>query len=292
MTETSLPALLGAHAAVVARLYDQSGAARWNVTPDTLAEALLQSVRHSLPERAGVKDVRSHLESLHVADLALACALRAGHGAAWDHFVLTYRPDLYAAARTIAGDQYRELADSLYGALFGVSEKGTARRSLFDWYHGRSRLMTWLRSILVQRHIDARRATARLEPLEAPDDVPPASATAPEVADPDRLQWVAFAQEALDAAVGRLDTPARLRLRLYYGESLTLAQIGRITGEHEATISRKLDRARRQLRREVEDYLRREHRLSSDAIARCFQCAADAPELQLTRLLGGLTIDE
>ena len=66
---------------------------------------------------------------------------------------------------------------------------------------------------------------------------------------------------------------------------LTLAQIGRLTRESEATVSRKLERARRELRRLVAQALRNEHGLAATAIAECFEAAADAPELQLTRLL-------
>jgi DNA-directed RNA polymerase specialized sigma24 family protein len=103
--------------------------------------------------------------------------------------------------------------------------------------------------------------------------------------DPDQAHAVVITQDALDAAIASLDARDRLRLRLYYGEDLTLAQVGRITGEHEATVSRKLERARVDLRRRVEHHLRKEHGLSDAAIADCFAYAADAPELQLTRLL-------
>ena len=107
----------------------------------------------------------------------------------------------------------------------------------------------------------------------------------PSTPEPGRAHAVAIAQDALDAAIAALEPRDRLRLRLYYGEDLTLAQVGRITGEHEATVSRKLDRARTDLRRRVEQHLRAEHGLSDAAIAECFAHAAEAPELHLTRLL-------
>jgi DNA-binding transcriptional regulator LsrR (DeoR family) len=72
---------------------------------------------------------------------------------------------------------------------------------------------------------------------------------------------------------------------LYYGENLTLAQIGRVMREHEATVSRKLERARRHLRASIERALRDDHGLDEATVAACFEHAATAPELQLTQLL-------
>ena len=53
----------------------------------------------------------------------------------------------------------RELADSLYAELYGLNGAGGARgRALLDYFHGRSKLATWLRTVLAQRHVDALRA--------------------------------------------------------------------------------------------------------------------------------------
>ena len=65
---------------------------------------------------------------------------------------------------------------------------------------------------------------------------------------------------------------------------MTLAAIGRVLGEHEATVSRKLDKARRTLRAEVERALAAQG-LAPAAVTRAFELAADAPDLQLDRLL-------
>jgi RNA polymerase sigma-70 factor, ECF subfamily len=275
-----------AHARVIARLHAQSGSGRWAVSPAAFAEALHRSATHRFPDGAPDAEVARYLSSLHVDDLALACACRAGHPAAWDHVVLEFRPALYAAARSVAGDAHRDLADSLYAELYGVSNTGDERTSLLAWYHGRSRLLTWMRSVLVQRHIDAHRAASRTEQWDpahgGPDRGSRGYGAMPE---PGRAHAVVITQDALDAAIAALDARDRLRLRLYYGEDLTLSQIGRITGEHEATVSRKLERARRELRRRVEQFLRAEHGLSDAAVAECFAHAADAPELHLAQLL-------
>jgi RNA polymerase sigma factor (sigma-70 family) len=280
-----------AHADTLRELYERGDAARWQVPEDAWAEALFQSAT-AQSAAAAPREVSAYLRSLHLAELALATACRLGHGPAWDHFVLEYRPSLHAAARAIAADEGRDLADALHAELFGLDERDGARRSLFAYYHGRSRLSTWLRSVLVQRQIDRKRRDHRLDQLDpgahdaGAHALPhPERPTDAHQGDFERRHFVRVTQAALDAAIAALDARERLRLRLYYGENLTLAQIGRVTGESEATVSRKLERARRELRRLIEQSLRSEHGLSAAAIAECFEIAAAAPELQMTRLL-------
>ena len=159
-----------AQSRLIARLYAQSGAERWALSQESLAEALHRSTAHRFPDGATDGEVARYLATLHVEDLALAAACRGGNGAAWDHFVLDFRPALYAAARSVAGDAHRDLADSLYAELYGVSNAGEERTSLLAWYHGRSRLVTWVRSVLVQRHIDAHRAASRTEQWDPEDE--------------------------------------------------------------------------------------------------------------------------
>jgi RNA polymerase sigma-70 factor (ECF subfamily) len=245
---------------------------------------LHESAAHRFTEGTpSPRAVDAYLTSLHLDDLCLARACAGGRGDAWEEFVISHRPRLYAAARAVAGDGGRELADGLYGELYGVTERGTARASLFRYFHGRSSLTTWLRSVLVQRHIDVRRAAARTEAIDPSKlEALPASHRDPS---PDRDRFVRAAQAALDEAISTLEDADRLRLRLYYGQQLTLAAIGRAMGEHEATVSRRLDRARRLLRRHVEEILEREHGIAGEALLECFATAAEAPELHLTRLL-------
>jgi RNA polymerase sigma factor (sigma-70 family) len=268
----------------VQRLYAASGAERWGVSLARFVEALAASLAHRYPGGAAPDGGRAYLDGLEVGDLGLACACIDGHDGAWEHVVLELRPHLYRAARAIAGDEGRDLADALYAELFGLPGADGARRSLLRHFHGRCRLAAWLRSVLVQRHVDRLRATRRLDPL-GDDDGPGAQrAAAAEPPDPDSDALVSHAQAALDAAIDALAPKDRLRLRLYYGQELTLAAIGRLLGEHEATVSRKLDKARTALRRGVEQALA-SRGLPPAAVARAFELAADAPDLQLDRLL-------
>jgi RNA polymerase sigma-70 factor len=209
------------------------------------------------------------------ADLALARACAEGSPEAWDRFVAEYRHRLYAAARGIAGpDQGRELADSLYADLYGVETRAGQRRSLFTYYQGRSSLMTWLRAILAQRHVDALRANARrvftrIGTDAAPDEAaidPPAPPAEP---DPDAPRQLAALTVAVRDAIDALAPQDRLRLAWYYAHGLTLAEIARMAGEHEATVSRKLGRTRRSLRDAIERTLRERFKLTDAELDEC-----------------------
>ena len=276
------------HAGRFARLYAASGAASWGVSEETFADALERSVaRRWAGEQPSDRDVARYLDGLAVVDLALACACRDGQERAWDRFVEQYRPVLYASARAIAGESGRELADSVYADLYGLDANRADRRSLFSYYHGRSSLAAWLRAVLARRHIDRVREHSRTDPLDESDPVsgPPSSLPGPD--DPRRDEYVRAAQASVDVAIAALEGPDRLRLRLYYAEGLTLAEIGRVFGEHEATVSRRLSRLRRSLRDTVERELRASHGFDDPAVRLCFEYAAEAPELHLTRLLSG-----
>ena len=228
------------------------------------------------------------------ADLELARQCAAGDPAAWDRFVREYRPVLYRAADAL--DHHggaRELADSLYGELFGIKDANGERLSLFRYFQGRSSLATWLRAVLAQRFVDRLRAGRRLEPLGegvedantiAGDHVGSAAAGEP---DPERPRYVASIRAALSAAVGRLRDTDRLRLAYYYVHELTLAETGRALKEHESTVSRQLSRTRRAIRVDVERTLREEDGFTEAQIAECFaSMTADPGPLDLDSLFG------
>jgi capsid protein len=56
---------------------------------------------------------------------------------------------------------------------------------------------------------------------------------------------------------------------------MTLAQIGKLTREHEATVSRALAKTRKTLRDDVERRLTRDHGFSAADIAECFENVVD-----------------
>ena len=286
-TLASLDAFSTQHAHLIDWLCVEAKCARWDLPSDCFAEALRRSAeRRYRGEHPTAVEVQIYLKSLHLEDLALACACGQGTEAAWEFFVAHFRQELRTAARAIlrtsgAGDDARadELADSLYAELYGVSPTRSGRRkSLFEYFHGRSKLSTWLRAVLAQRHVDLLRTGWRTVSLEAEEDEARREITAgshadlrvnkwsPQPltrhtdsppADPDRERYLARFDKALSAALAALAPRERLLLACYYVDRLTLAEIGRILREHESTASRQLERTRRELREVVTQTLLR-----------------------------------
>src|SRR2546423_7911708 len=152
------------YAKLIDELLASANGDRFGVSREIFAVALYASAMHRFGDISSDRQsVETYLRGLHLEDLALCCALRHRSEAAWEIFISSYRPLLYAAGRAIAGGRgeayARELADSLWAELYGLDRKGDEpRRSLLDYFHGRSKFATWLRTVLAQRHVDAVRA--------------------------------------------------------------------------------------------------------------------------------------
>jgi len=238
-------------AAAAHALFERAGAARWGLT----FERFLVRLDEAGHRRGAADDTTPDgvFATTHADDLGLAIACAEGLDAAWEHFILTFRPELYRAARVMTDDATgRELADSLYADLFGQPGPNGERRSLFRYYHGRAKLTTWLRSVLAQRHVDLVRARKRTIPLDADDAAPDTHLPAAAPVDPAVAEAMSAAALAVTAALAALGVDDRRRLAGYYVHGLKLAAIGRMFDESEATASRKLERVRQTLRRAIE----------------------------------------
>ncbi len=303
LVDPSLP--LEGQTSLLECYYAQSQAGRWGVPRKSFASALERSAKKAFTTGAVTpQKLQEYLGALHLEDLALASACAEGCEAAWEHFFTTYRAYLRAAAAAIlrcnAGSaEACDLADSLFSELYGLAGGKGAERSLFRYFHGRSSLKTWLRAVLAQRHIDSIRAGRRFEELGEDDtgDGRPRTLLGPQMRtnDPHRERYIASFTRALQTALERLEPQEKERLRLYYAEEKTLAEIGRLLGEHESSVSRHLDRVRRELRRAVEDILRQgigaangsvvQPGLSDAEIALCFEYSAEDTPIDLQKLL-------
>src|SRR6266700_1963982 len=254
------PPLRQVPASFVESLYAQSQAARWGLALERFAFSLERSVTKRFSgESAPRQKIEDYLAALHLEDLALACACAAGYESAWEHFFATYRQYLYSAAAAItrrpSSDPYaREFADSLYATLYG-RETTIGRVSLFNHFHGRSKLSTWLRAVLAQRYVDVLRQEKRLESLEDDEGcekiLPPTLHSNWQPPDPSRSRYLRMLADALKQAISSLNELDRTRLISYYLKDLTLAEIGKTMNEHEATVSRKLERVRQELKDKV-----------------------------------------
>jgi RNA polymerase sigma-70 factor, ECF subfamily len=195
-------------------------------------------------------ETRSFFLSLRVDELALARACAAGENSAWEIFLAKYREKLYLSALRIAREDSaaRELADTLYADLYGSTTRDGQRVSKLASYTGRGSLEGWLRTVLAQEYVNRYRRTKRLVSLEeeseegvqfrAPDPEPVTAADT-------RLS------RATDQALAELPAEDRMILSAYYLDGRTLAEIARMLGVHESTISRKLDKLAQSLRKQI-----------------------------------------
>jgi RNA polymerase sigma-70 factor, ECF subfamily len=203
-----------------------------------------------LPAAAGESEVQSFLVTLRVEELALARACAAGNNSAWEIFLTRYREKLYQSALRIAREDSaaRELADSLYADLYGTGTRGGERVSKLASFTGRGSLEGWLRTVLSQEFVNRYRRTKRLVSLDeeneegerfaAPEPEPAATSDS-------RLE------SATDDALASLPSEDQLVLAAYYLDGRTLAEVARMLGVHESTISRKVDRLAKALRKKI-----------------------------------------
>ena len=297
--------LSDAHVAIARRLFAEAGADRWQLSFKVFQSALARSaVKRFGGASINASEFEGYVSTLHLQDLALACACLQGSEAAWEEFVSAYRSYLRAASAAIlrcapSDPSAVELADSLFTDLYGLSSQSSANRSLFRYFHGRSSLKTWLRAVLAQRHVDLIRAGKKFESRDdQPTDGEPRRVREPATvelpADPRREQYLQRFREALNSALASLNARDRSRLQLYYAEDRTLAEIGRAIGEHESSVSRNLERVRKELRATVEGLLHAGSTpvnggpaptgLDDAQVALCIQYAAEDAAIDLDKL--------
>jgi RNA polymerase sigma-70 factor (ECF subfamily) len=230
-------------------LFERSGAERYGLTLHAFEVVLEQVAVKYVPQATG----RQKLEfwrDLKLEELALARACAAGHEAAWQAFLTRFREKLYDIARGITKEDSsaRDLADSLYADLYGTSEREGRRVSRLNFYMGRGSLEGWLRTVLAQEFVNRYRKQKRLVSLEeqAEDGVQFSAAPSGPVSPLDSRLGA-----ALDEALGQLSGEDRLVLASYYLDDRTLTEIGRMIGVHESTISRRLEKLLKGLRKQV-----------------------------------------
>jgi RNA polymerase sigma-70 factor (ECF subfamily) len=238
--------------ALLAELFRASNASSWSLTPIDCAQILADAAAASnfgMPETqsAAPQQQAAYFRSLCLPDLVLARACARGHERAWQHFVAVYRQPLIRAAIGITGSESlgRDLADQLYAELYGLTSRDGERRCPLASYRGRGSLMAWLRTTLAQRHVDHHRRTHREEPLESFDAPAPDATPKPQSAE------LSLLARAIASALEQQDSEIRFLLAAYYLDGQTMSAIARTLGVHEATVSRTLQRAALNIRKQV-----------------------------------------
>ncbi len=228
--------------------YEASDARQFGISEEVLASLLAEVLKASQLNRDEITEEK-FLLSLRLQDLILARACADGNERAWELFLTRYRATLYETAYKMAREESaaRALADSLYAELYGVDAKGQQRLSKLRYYHGRGSLQGWLRTIVAQGYVNLYRTGKRETSLDAAlEDGAQFLASQPEtpVID-DRIE------AAVNVELATLSGEERLLLVSYYLDHRTLAEIAKLLGVHESTISRKLDRETAGLRKRI-----------------------------------------
>jgi RNA polymerase sigma-70 factor (ECF subfamily) len=245
MAESSQPAPVVT--ALMADLYHQSKAEKFGIDKSTFAGMLAEIAAKYLPAGAQAPETDRLFVSLRVEELVLARACAGGNEKAWEIFLTRYRTRLYEMAGSIAREdsRARELADSIYAELYGLSARGERRASKLSYYMGRGSLEGWLRTVLAQAYVDRYRSQKRLVSLEEQEEQGSQFAAAPSdpvtPADP-------RVDQATDNALAALPAEDRFVLAAYFLDGRTLAEIARMLRVHESTVSRKLDKLTGNLR--------------------------------------------
>src|SRR5580693_8100223 len=250
---TTKPISASVHSAVsdlLADLHAKSGCNNIGLTRESFATVLCEVATKYLPTSATHADARTFLLTLRVDELALAQACAAGDNYAWEIFLTRYREKLYQSALRIAREDSaaRDLADTLYAELYGTSTRDGERVSKLASFTGHGSLEGWLRTVLAQEFVNRYRRTKRLVSLDeeseegsqfaAPEPEPIMSADS-------RLE------SSTAAALASLPAEDRMVLAAYYLDGRTLAEIARMLGVHESTISRKVDKLAKSLRKKI-----------------------------------------
>jgi RNA polymerase sigma-70 factor (ECF subfamily) len=233
----------------ISDLFAKSGAQSYGLTePQFLA--ILEQVAAKYVPGVSAERCQQFWSELRLEELALARACAAGHDRAWQVFLTRYREKLYDIARGITKEdsRARDLADSIYADLYGTSERDGCRVSRLNFYMGRGSLEGWLRTVLAQEFVNRYRKSKRLVSLEEQTEEGVQFSSA----DPQPSMPIdARLGAAVDAALEQLAAEDRLVLASYYLDNRTLTEIGRLVGVHESTISRRLEKLLRGLRKQV-----------------------------------------
>lgn len=229
-------------------------------------------------------------KTLHGPDLylATACAQHSvgmNHSAgdptadtsiAWKTLEKTYKGFICDLVRFFYSTSFaaQDLADSILAELFLPDRSGSSRIASYD---GRSSLSTWLRVVVCNRAINARRCSSAVKSTEIQSEIPDEPAFQNIELTLRAKRYSEVLGDALEVACRRLTPRERLILLWRYEDGLQLGQIARLLGIHQSNVTRQLERMQGKLRDEVMSILAEKHGLSRPAIKECIQDIVENP---------------
>ncbi len=256
----------------------------------TYADRVCSIIRKHLgpapPEHAAI----SFVSKLHGRDLYLATAC-AQEGAgltangssgpvrscvAWKTLGVTYKAFIHDLARLFFRQSYvaQDLADNLLADLFLPDSSGSSRILSYD---GRSSLCTWLRVVICNRAINARRSKAYSQTTEIELN----TMDRPALAKLDQAiclrRYGARLADSVALACNELTPEERLLLLWRYEDGLQLGQIAELLGIHQSNVTRRLERMQTKLREHIIAILAKKYSMSGPAIQECLSDIVENP---------------
>lgn len=187
------------------------------------------------------------------ADLSLVTECLRGDVLAWEKFLLRYRGPVFGFALSLTREETaaQEIASAIWADLYGVNTDSTGTRvSKLAGYSGRGSLEGWLRTLVAQAYVDRFRKERRFVSIE--HEQAGWNRQAQSTIEPADIRL----EHALDKALSELSGEERLVLSAHYLDGRTFAEIGRMMGAHESSVSRQSKKSLDFLRKRTARHLR------------------------------------
>lgn len=258
----------------------------------TYAQRVYSIVRKHLGASPGPGTVVEFVKGLHGPDLYLAtsCAQNCPGAAdgqfqagaaesasvAWKTLEKTYKGFICDLVRFFYSTTFaaQDLADSILADLFLPDRSGSSRIASYD---GRSSLSTWLRVVVCNRAINAKRCSAVVKNTDIQAEIPDEPALQNIELTVRAKRYGKALGDSLATACRGLTPRERLILLWRYEDGLQLGQIARLLGIHQSNVTRQLERMQSKLRDKVVAVLSRKHGLSNPAINECIHDIVENP---------------
>ena len=221
------------------------------------------------------------LDTVHAADLYLACAVAEHDRAALAYFEERFmsRVPEYVMRVRVAPEVVDEVQQKLRERLLMKPDPKIAE------YSGKGALAGWLRVAAVRTALNQVRGAKGAARGDADQvDEAPSAALDPELAYVKESARDLFA-DAFQRVLAGLDANERTILRLHYIEGLTMDQLSKLYKTPRSTIARRVAEVRQQILEATESLLAKERKLSPSAVASVIRQAKSRLQVTLTRLL-------
>jgi RNA polymerase sigma-70 factor len=263
---------------------------------ETLLEKVAAVLRKRFPQQLNRRELdgapTQFLDGLRWEELFLTTACASGDGGAWKAFHLRYHRVIQQAARycTENASEAQELSESMMSDLFlPISASSGKKTSKIGQYDGTGSLEGWIKVVVTRMSIDQIRRSRKQVSLEDLAMEPESRARTQEEVGPSIGMDVPAASKmflaSLNHAMNQLSAQEKLILSLYYQRDLSLKEIGRLIKVHESTVSRTLDRLKKQVRKSVERHLRDHFRVRAAEVPQLIEVAHLEADIDLKNML-------